>query len=205
MSDEIYPEADAMLKQLVAGGVVAVMLTGAAMAGPFEDALAAYERSDYAEAVKWFRLAADQGDVQAQFKLGVMYGDGRGVAQDHAEAVKWFRLAADQGDAGAQINLGLIYSIGRGVAQDHAEAVKWYRLAADQGHASAQHNLGSIYFAGLGVAQDYVLAHMWFNLAASQGLEHAFKARHRVAGLMTPDQMAEAQRLAREWKPSAER
>jgi hypothetical protein len=194
-----------MLKQLVAGGVVAVMLTGAAMAGPFEDALAAYERNDYAEAVKWYRLAADQGDAQAQSNLGFMYDNGRGVAQDFAEAVKWYWLAADQGHAPAQFNLGVKYKNGQGVTQDFAEAVKWFRLAADQGDAQAQSNLGVMYREGQGVAQDYVLAHMWFNLAAVQGDEDAVEHRDLVAGLMTPDQLAEAQRLAQEWKPSAER
>ena len=81
--------------------------------------------------------------------------------------------------------------------------MKWYRLAADQGHAKAQNNLGSIYVEGKGVPQDYVLAHMWFNLSAAQGDEKAVEHRDIVAGKMTPDQLAEAQRLAREWKPSS--
>ena len=69
---------------------------------------------DYAEAVKWYRLAADQGYASAQSNLGIMYDEGRGVPQDYAEAVKWYRLAADQGDADAQINLGSMYANGQG-------------------------------------------------------------------------------------------
>ena len=93
---------------------------------------------DDGEAVKWFRLAADQGNASAQFSLGNMYRTGEGVPQDYGEAVKWFRLAADQGDVWAQLRLGVMYQMGQGVPQDDAEAFKWYRLAADQGDVWAQ-------------------------------------------------------------------
>ena len=109
---------------------------------------------NYAEAVKWYRLAADQGDAGAQYNLGVMYDQGRGVPQNYAEAVKWYRLAADQGDAIAQYNLGVMYDKGQGVPQNYAEAVKWYRLAADQGYAGAQYNLGVMYDKGRGRAAE---------------------------------------------------
>jgi TPR repeat protein len=79
--------------------------------------------------------------------------------------------------------------------------VKWFRKAADQGHAAAQHNLGFMYHNGLGVPQDYVMAHMWFNLAAALGDEKALKTRDALAKNMTSEQITEAQRLAREWKP----
>lgn len=96
---------------------------------------------DYAEAAKWYRLAAEQGDVETQFKLGVMYDKGWGVLQDSAEAAKWYRLAADQGDAEAQFSLGEMYANGHGVPQDYAEAAEWYRLAADQGLEKAAKRL----------------------------------------------------------------
>ncbi len=95
--------------------------------------------------------------------------------------------------------LALKYYDGLGVAQDYAGAVKWFRLAAEQGDAKAQSNLGVIYAKGEGVAQDYVLAQMWFNLAAAQGDESAVKNQEMATKLMTPAQVAEAQRLAREW------
>ena len=193
-----------MLKRIIAGVAVAVMLAGAAAAGPVEDGDAAYKSGDYAEAVKMFRLAADQGDATAQYNLGVMYAKGKGVPQDHAEAVKWYRLAADQGEARAQFILGIMYAKGEGVTHDYAKAVKWFRLAADQGEAMAQFSLGAMYAQGVGVPQDYVLAHMWFNLSAAQGDD---RRGGQISGRpqpvkMTPDQLAEAQRLAREWKPS---
>ena len=156
---------------------------------------------DDGEAVKWFRLAADQGNAWAQFSLGLTYYDGEGVPQDYGEAVKWYRLAADQGNASAQLNLGYMYSTGEGVPQDDGEAVKWYRLAADQGDASAQNNLGLMYAKGKGVPQNYIQAHMWLNLAGARGNEDARKTRDIVKDKMTPEQVAEAQRLASVWKP----
>jgi hypothetical protein len=98
-----------------------------------------------------------------------------------------------------------MYANGRGVVQDDVEAVKWYHKAADQGHARAQNNLGVMYGTGRGVAQNYVSAHLWFNVAASRGYQRAAGARDFTARRMTPDQIAEAQRLARKWKPSLER
>ncbi len=116
-----------------------------------------------------------------------------------AVALKWYRMAAEQGDADAQTDLGIMYDNGFGVPQDYAAALKWYRKAAEQGYADAQHCLGTMYLHGFGVTRDYVQAHMWFNLAAAQGLEDARKNRDLVAKDMMPTQVAEAQRLAREW------
>jgi TPR repeat protein len=140
-----------------------------------------------------------------------MYDYGRGVPQDYAEAVKWNRRAAEQGHAKAQYNVGFSYENGQGVLQDYAEAVKWYRRAAEQGQADAQNNLASKFYKGQGVPQNYILAHMWFNLAASrvpasekEKRNDAVNNRDLVASKMTPAQIAEAERLAREWKPKKE-
>ncbi len=84
--------------------------------------------------------------------------------------------------------------------QDYQEAVKWYRLAVEQGTTLAQTKLGLMYEEGWGVPKDYVLAHMWFNLAGAQGHEGASEYRDLLQEAMTPAQLAEAQRLAREWK-----
>jgi len=156
---------------------------------------------DDAQAIKWFREAADQGNATAQGVVGNMYLKGQGVPQDYVEAAKWFRKAADQGEAAAQEMIGFMYHKGQGVSQNDTEAAKWYRLAADQGFSEAQYNLGVAYSNGRGIPQDYVAAHMWFNLAAAQGDQDAAKARDQVASRMTAAQIAEAQKLAREWKP----
>jgi uncharacterized protein len=123
------------------------------------------------------------------------------VPQDNAAAVNWFRKAAEQGDGGAQVNLGVMYDEGQGVPQEYATAVSWFRKAAEQGDTQTQVSLGFRYLNGQGVPQDYALAHMWFNLAAASGDKTAAEARDMVAAQMTPAQIAEAQKLAREWKP----
>ena len=128
-----------------------------------------------------------------------MYAEGQGMPQNYTEAVKWYRLAADQGDADAQTNLGTMYYFGKAVPQDYGEAMKWYRLAAEQGVAGAQYNLGGMYANSLGVRQNNVQAYMWISLAAAQGHELAAKGVEFLEKEMTPDQLAEAQRLAREW------
>jgi hypothetical protein len=109
------------------------------MAMPFEDGMAAYQREDYATAMRLWRPLADQGHAGAQSNLGVMYEKGQGVPQDFAAALGWYRKAADQGKASAQTNLGRYYDNGRGgLPKDDREAVRLYKLAADQGDAWAQ-------------------------------------------------------------------
>ena len=156
---------------------------------------------NYREAVKRYRKAAEQGVAAAQYNLGVRYDQGQGVTQNYKEAVKWYTKAANQGFAFAQAKLGFMYDQGRGVTQNYKEAVKWYTKAANQGFANAQSDLGGMYGNGQGVVQDYVMAHMWWNLAASNGNAIAIKNRNIVEKRMTIAQIAEAQRLAREWKP----
>jgi TPR repeat protein len=125
---------------------------------------------------------------------------------DYPTAVRLFRTLAELGYSGAQFQLGFLYRTGDGVPQDYAEALKWFKMAANQGHASAQSNLGFMYRDGEGVSQDYVQAHMWFNLAsaASSQPSRSMIAEYRdgVAQKMTPAQIAEAQKRAREWNPS---
>ena len=75
-------------------------------------------------------MSAEQGDAGAQFNLGIIYDNGKGVKQDFGEAVAWYRKAAEQGHAGAQFNLGFMYDNGRGVEENHSEAVAWYRKGA---------------------------------------------------------------------------
>ena len=119
------------------------------------------------------RRLAEQGDVTAQYNLGVHYSNGDGVQQDDAEAARWYRLAAEQGNTDAQFNLGFRYSLGLGVPEDDAEAVRWYRLAADQGDADAQYSLGFMYATGDGVPENDAEAVKWYRLAAEQGNDRA--------------------------------
>ncbi len=119
------------------------------------------------------RQAAERGDAEAQFNLGVMYANGRGVPQNHHEAVQWYRRAAEQGLAKAQFYLGAGYVLGNGVQQDDHEAVQWFRRAAEQDHAAAQRILGMMYANGKGVPQDDREAMHWYRRAAKQGLAEA--------------------------------
>ncbi len=196
------------MNRVTAFAVLLVVLAAPAWAG-WDESIAAYKRGDYATAFREMRPLAEQGLASPQFNLGLMYRKGQGVPQDDAEAARWYRKSAEQGHANAQYNLGVMYAKGQGVPEDYAEAVKWYRKAAEQGNASAQYNLGVTYYNGQGVPEDYVQAHMWFNLAAAgspPGEDHdsADKNQDIVAKLMTPAQIAEAQRLAGMWRPSGQ-
>ena len=184
------------------GLALALLLVASPAYADIDEGVAVYNRGDYATALQELRPLAEQGEARAQVMLGYMYANGRGVPQDYAEATRWYRASAEQGNGGAQNNLGVLYEFGRGVPQDYAEAVKWYRKAAEQGIALAQSNLGSMYYKGWGVPQDYLLAHMWFNLAAAQSDWVHDEFRDETAKRMTREQIAEAQRLAREWKPT---
>ena len=123
-------------------------------------------------------------------------------------AKSWLEKEREQGERGdvdAQWLLGFLYQEGAAdVPRDYVEAVRWYRLAADQGYPAAMHELGLMYFNGTGVPQDYLTAYMWLNLAAERsppGDTHAAKARDLIASRLTKAQIAEGQKLARQWVP----
>ena len=143
----------------------------------------------------WYRFAAEQGHAEAQFHLGRMHDDGRGVAQDDGEAVRWYRLAADQGVALAQFFLGRMYAGGRGISQDDVEAARWIQLAAEQGAALAQLGLGLMYSYGRAVPQDDTEAVRWVRMAAESDYAHArfvFRPSYAVGeGRIEDDTMAQ--------------
>lgn len=128
-----------------------------------------YNRGNYAEAVKWYRKAANKGDNKARNDLGNCYYGGKGVEKDELEAVRWFWDAAVQGDAEAQNSLGDCYYYGKGVEVNETEAAEWYQGAADKGHADAQTKIGNCYYYGNGVKKDYAKATEWYQKAAIQG------------------------------------
>ena len=188
-----------MNRLLILPALLLTLLVGTpAFSGDLRKGLTAYKSGDYATALRELEPLAEQGDASVQTLVGGMYGLGQGVPQDHKTSVKWFRRAAKQGHAYSQSVLGFAYANGRGVPQDYKTAVKWYRLAAEQGNATAQNNLGRFYVQGKGVIQDNVYAHMWWNIAASSGNKVAVENRDKIVKRMTPDQIAEAQKLARE-------
>jgi TPR repeat protein len=170
-----------------------------AIAGPLEEGLAAYERFDFATALTVLEPLAEQGNVEAQLRLGLMYHKGWGVRFNNAEAIKWLRLAADQENAQAQVVLSTIYVLA--VRPDYAEAFKLRLRSAEHGYRYAQDYLGSMYALGLGVPVDNLQAYFWHDRAAAQGVQSAAEKRDLIAKLLTPDEIAQAQKLAQEWKP----
>ena len=161
--------------------------------------LAAFQ-SEPAEAqdIGSLQTAAEQGDANAQFNLGLRYDDGDGVPENDRKAARWYRMAAEQGHAAAQFTLGAMYSGGRDVPENDQEAVKWYRMAAEQGHAAAQFDLGVMYANGEGVPKDYVKAYAWSNLAAAQRQPLANRLKTSLRSEMSAKQVDEAQKLSSE-------
>jgi len=181
--------------------VVSLSLAAPVVAGPLENGVKAANRRDYATALRLLRPLAEQGNPKAQGLLGLMYEIGKAVPQDYTAAALWYREAAERGDRLAQHNLAVMYANGRGVPQDEAESQRWYRKAAEQGDASAQSLVGSAYLFGRGAPKDLVQAYMWLNLAARGGEPGAAQTRDGLEPFMTAEQIAEAQRLTREWRP----
>ena len=173
------------------------LCVGAAGASDFDSGKSAWIKRDFGTALSKLSSAANQGDPEAECLIGYMYLNGQGVEQDATEAARWYRLAAKRGLAEAQNRLGMAYANGQGIVQEYAEAVRLYKLAASQGYTPSQYNLALSYGEGKGVPQDYIRAHMWLNLAAVKNSSIA-NDRDNYAAKMTPQQIAEAQKLARE-------
>jgi TPR repeat protein len=153
--------------------------------------------------------SAEDGSVGLQFWLGRAYERGDlGVSQDYTQSMRWYRMAAERGLSAAQKKMGDFFFMGKGVAVNYREAVPWYRLAAEQGDGASHLALGILYEFGKGVPQDFVKAHMWYNLAVASGDTNLDESREDIetfretlAARMTADQIAEAQKMAREWRP----
>lgn len=165
-----------------------------AIARDYVEAFNAYQRGNYAVALRAFRTLAERGDVLAQYELGVMYNNGEGVQQNFGEAIEWFYRAAIMGHAPAQSSLGIKYEKGQGVKRNYREAANWYRRSAEQGYATAQYRLGRMYVLGRGVKRDYIEAVAWFDRAAEQGVQDAAIARDSVAARLKPPQLAAAEK-----------
>jgi len=165
-------------KLTLAALLVGLALFGQACAGPLEQARTAYEQRDYATALRLFRPLADQGNAVAQNGLGIMYSNGDGVPRDASEAAKWYRLAAEQGNTVAQYSLAYLYVTGQGVPEDYVQAHKWYDLAITSAMSVRANSSND-----------------------QQGLGLLIGYRDALAAKMTPAQIAEAEMLAREWKP----
>lgn len=197
------------IRNLLGALAIAAALGASAAAGPLEDANDAYREKAYAKAAELWRPLAENGDAEAQYSLGTLYAEGKGVEQNDATAFLWFQRAANQGVAAAQYNVGASYATGAGIAKSDVDAARWFRRAADQGMAFAQLNLGLLYAAGNGVPQDDVEAYKWLELAFA-GLPpggprmDVARAMTDVSAKMTRDQLIEAKQRQRAWQVKPE-
>lgn len=189
------------MKKLFVAMTIALCVAGNASAG-FTEGASAYNARQYARALKEITPLAKAGHAGSQHLLGLMYYMGRGVTRDYRQAMHWHRKAAEQGHADAQYVVGAMFYTGNAVDTDHRQAVAWFRRAAEKGHAEAQHALALMYrHHAAGLPQDKVLAYMLWNLAAAGGNANAVEQRAEIAKRMTPEQIEEAQSMARAWRP----
>src|SRR5262249_27993611 len=161
---------------------------------------------NHAEAAKWYGLAADQGFAPAQNALALLYYRGQGVRKDLGQAEHWVRKAAEQGLPRAQTRLAYLYEQGDGMPQDQSAAASWYQKAARSGDPIAQNNLAFMYEEGVGVERNLLQAYVLYSLAVhgyGPGKRRADAATKRMAlaGSLTSDELAQAQRRIRDWPP----
>lgn len=149
---------------------------------------------DSVQAAYWFRKSADQGNAVAQSML-----ENYATSAPKITALQQAQNLATNGDAHWQYKLGVMYAYGQDVTQDYQEALKWFRLSATQGSAEAQSDLGAMYQGGFGVDEDHVQSMMWYLIAKANGSTLPDQNLHQLESLSTPAQIAEAQRMAREW------
>jgi TPR repeat protein len=145
----------------------------------------------------------------AQSSQGSGDDSGRGVPQDRSQAAAWYRKGAEQGDARAQFNLGLMYRYGPGYSPGLEEWAMAFNPAPGHTGATARSSPAAKYSPGSGIPKDYVEAHKWMSLAAARATGDSQKRfeneRDSLARVMTPEQIAEAERRAREWTAAFEK
>lgn len=151
-----------------------LMLSAASISyAGIDEAYSALEKGNYTQAFSMFMHNAEQGEAEAQYAVGMLYYDGKGVHQDSRQAAQWMLKAAGQGLSDAQLVLGNLYFEGEGVQQDYEAAVRWFLRAAKNGNVDAQFNMGYMFEYGFGVAKDCDRAEEWYTKAAYQGDEEA--------------------------------
>ncbi len=179
---------------------LALVVSLAAHAG-FDQATAAFDRGDYATALRELKPLAEKGDARSQYAMGVMAENGFGMPKNLAEAASWYRKAAEQGNADAEYNLGAMYEHGIGMPVNHVEAARWYRPAAEAGDIDALSNLGVLYETGRGVRQDKVLALALYNVSVALDPNKQSQAARNGRGLvgrMTVEEVNAAMALTRD-------
>jgi TPR repeat protein len=147
------------------------LFSGLLYANSFNDGLQSYQNGNYQKAAKLYQKAAEQGNDQAQFNLGIMYVKGEGVKQDKQKGMELFNKAANNGNPDAQYLLGVMYFYGKVMKQDYKKAFELFNKAANNGNLEAQYLLGVMYYNGQGVQQDISLAKEYFKKSCDNGLQ----------------------------------
>jgi hypothetical protein len=204
------------MKRLALIAAFAVVLVGAAPgmahADAFTDGQQAFQNEQYAGALDLLTPYAKDGNVEAAFLLGEMYGprswgqkgeNRNGVEQDDKQAIYWWTQAAKAGHAQAQLKLGWWLMNGKGVVEvDEKQGMDWLVKSAEQGDPHAQFEAGMGFWKGKGVSQDLMQAYVWLSLASTKdGFEPAVGHMREIEKSLTAAQLVEARRLSKEWKP----
>ena len=132
-------------------------------AASYQEGIDAYAQGNFAVALKKLQPMAEQGNADAQLRLGLMYREGNGVPKDDKQAVAWLSKAAEQGNMEAQENLGLSYAKGLGVDRDWVQADKWFSIAAASGKETAMNNkkIVEVHMQPEKIAEANALAEEW--------------------------------------------
>ena len=179
--------------------VFSLAFPAAVAAGNYQDGRAAYDVGDFEKALAVWAPAAESGDADSQYGMGLLYSEGIVVPMDDLQALKWFGLAAEQGHGDAQYKLGVMHANGGGVPMDEAEAMKWYTLAAEHGVTAAQVSLGTMYQNGFSVEQDRIEALKWFTVAVKLGDNDARVHQEYLAERMPDEELARADAEVNVW------
>jgi TPR repeat protein len=179
--------------------LVSVAFSSAVAAGDYEVGRNAYDAGDFDKAMAVWAPAAESGEADSQYGMGLLYAEGIAVPMDDIQALKWFGLAADQGHGDAQYKLGVMHANGWGVPMDEGEAMKWYMLAAENGVTEAQVSLGTMYQNGFSVEQDKIEALKWFTVAVRLGDTDASVHQEYLTERMPAEEIAKADTKINAW------
>ncbi len=178
---------------------VPLIMATAAWSDGYQTGRDAYDIGDYATALTEWQPLAEAGDANAQFGLGLLYGNGFGVDMIDEQALLWYGRAAEQGHAAAQCNLAVMHLNGWGVPMNEEDAANYYLLAAEQGITEAQIALGLIYAADYSPLYNKEEAYKWFSVADRLGDLNAGPKREDQAARLSADEIIEADGMVSIW------
>ena len=194
------------------GLLILASVSGTSWADAYQDGMSAFKNEDYGKALTLLMPYAEQGNAEAAYLLGEMYGprswgqkgeNRNGVEQDNAQAIRWWGEAAKMGSAEAQLKLGWWLLKGKDVVkQDESAGMNWLLMAANQGEPQAQYEVGIGYWKGRGVKADPVAAYMWLELASAEpGFDNALGYLDELARSMSPEQVNQAKQMVQAFAP----